>query len=164
MIGGFMRRRSIRLILPSLVFMLALLTAPLAQAEPKLVAIANFGPNPALTDLIAGFKAGLAANGFVEGRDVTFDERHVNFDRSLLPQMLNVMAAANPALMLTITTPLTQTARQVLAARSFPIVFAPVTDPVTAKILPSWDRGDRLITGASNMPDWPGSYVFIKKL
>ena len=102
------------MLLPSVVFALALLASPLAWAETKLIAIANFGPNPALSDLIAGFKAGLAANEFVEGRDVAFDERHVNFDRSLVPQMLNVMAAANPALMLTITTPLTQTARQVL--------------------------------------------------
>jgi putative ABC transport system substrate-binding protein len=159
-----MRRPSFRALLPSVIFALAVLTSPFARAETKLIAIANFGPNPALSDLIAGFKAGLAANGFVEGKDVTYDERNVNFDRSLVPQMLNVMAAANPALMLTITTPLTQSARQVLQGRSFPIVFAPVTDPVTAKILPSWDRGDHLITGASNMPDWPGSYVFIKKL
>jgi putative tryptophan/tyrosine transport system substrate-binding protein len=148
----------------SIVLASALLASPLARAETKLVAIANFGPNPALSDLIAGFKEALAANGFVEGKDVTFDERHVNFDRSLVPQMLNVMAAANPALMLTITTPLTQTAKQVLQGRSFPIVFAPVTDPVVSKILPSWDRGDKLITGASNMPDWPGTYVFVKQL
>ena len=106
MIAGFMRRPGLSVLLSGVVFALALL-APAARAEPKLVAIANFGPNPALSDLIAGFKASLAANGFVEGKDVTFDERHVNFDRSLVPQMLNVMAAANPALMLTITTPLT---------------------------------------------------------
>ena len=135
-----------------------------AHADPRLVAIANFGPNPALSELIAGFKEALAQAGYVEGTDIRYDERHVNFDRSLAPQMLNVLAAEHPALMLTVTTPLTQSARQVLQSRDFPIVFAPVTDPVAAKILPSWTAGAHLITGASNMPQWPGTYAFIHAL
>jgi putative ABC transport system substrate-binding protein len=145
--------------------LLMLLSATVtARAEPLLIAIANFGPNPALAELIGGFKQALTEAGFVEGRDVRYDERNVNFDRSLVPQMLNVMASENPALMLTVTTPLTQSARQVLQTRTFPIVFAPVTDPVAARILPSWTQGGHLITGASNMPEWPGTYQFIHQL
>ena len=68
-----MRRPSFSALLPSVIFALAVLASPFARAETKLIAIANFGPNPALSDLIAGFKAGLAANGFVEGKDVTYD-------------------------------------------------------------------------------------------
>ncbi len=135
-----------------------------ARAEPLLIAIANFGPNPVLSQLIDGFKAELAKEGFVEGQQVRYDERNVNFDRSLVPQMLEVLASEHPALMLTVTTPLTQSARQVLQTRTFPIVFAPVTDPVAAHILPSWTAGGHLITGASNMPEWPGTYRFIHAL
>ena len=83
---------------------------------------------------------------------------------SLVPQFLNRLAASKPDLMLTVTTPMTQSARQILANRSFPIVFAPVTDPVAAKLVPSWDKGDALMTGASNLPDFDGTCDFIKTL
>ena len=81
-----------------------------------------------------------------------------------MPQFLNRLAASKPDLMLTVTTPMTQSARQILANRSFPIVFAPVTDPVAAKLVPSWDKGDALMTGASNLPDFDATCDFIKTL
>ncbi|MBA3479490.1 MAG: ABC transporter, partial [Lautropia sp.] len=112
--------------------------APLAQAaRPARIAVALFGPHESLQQVVEGFKQELAAQGI----KATYDEGHVNFDRSLVPQFLNRLAASKPDLMLTVTTPMTQSARQILANRSFPIVFAPVTDPVAAKLVPSWDKG-----------------------
>jgi putative ABC transport system substrate-binding protein len=131
-----------------------------AHAQEAKIAIASFGPHPSLQAAIDGFKEEVAH----EGVKVTYDEGNVNFDRSLAPQLLNRMAAAKPDLMLVITTPLTQTARQILSARTFPIVFAPVTDPVAAKLVPSWEHGDTLMTGASNMPDLGATVEVIKTL
>jgi len=131
-----------------------------ANAEQYKVAIAMFGPHPNLTLVANKFKQELEA----EGISATYDEQHVNFDRSLVPQLLNRLASKEPDLMLTITTPLTQSAKQVLASRKFPIVFAPVTDPVKANVVTSWDHGDALMTGASNMPDLDATCEFIKKL
>ncbi|MFW7348135.1 MAG: hypothetical protein ACODTU_18780 [Pigmentiphaga sp.] len=88
------------------------------------VAIAQFGPDHTLDTLVSSFKKELARQGL----KVVYDEGHVNFDRSLAPQLLNREAAGKPDLMLTITTPLTQTAKQVLASRSFPIVFGAVAN------------------------------------
>ncbi|MEH2493391.1 ABC transporter substrate-binding protein [Bradyrhizobium sp. AZCC 2230] len=144
---------------------LALLTpAPRAQAQPAgqptRIAIAMFGPHPTLQQVVEGFKQEIAAQGI----NAIYDEGNVNFDRSLAPQLLTRMAAANPALMLTVTTPMTQAARQVLASRNFPIVFAPVTDPVAAKLVPSWEHGDALMTGVSNIPDLDATCDFIKTL
>ena len=144
-------------------FLLAAATAmsiASASAQEAKIAIASFGPHPSLQDAIDGFKAELAQ----EGIKATYDEGNANFDRSLAPQLLNRLAAAKPDLMLVITTPLAQTARQVLATRTFPIVFAPVTDPVQAKLVPSWDHGDALMTGASNMPDLGQTAEVIKTL
>ncbi|TFY97270.1 ABC transporter substrate-binding protein [Ramlibacter rhizophilus] len=134
-------------------------SAALAQQTPK-VAIALFGPHPTLHQLIDGFKAELARQGFKP----TYDEGHVNFDRSLAPQLLNKLAAGNPDLMLTITTPLTQTAKQALASRKFPIVFGSVTDPVGAKLVPSAEKSDPLMTGGSNIPSMDATLEFIKTL
>ncbi len=124
------------------------------------IAIANFGPHPTLTQLSEGFKKELADEGF----KVTYDEGNVNFDRSLAPQMLNRMAATNPDLMLTITTPLTQSAKTALANRKFPIVFGAVTDPVGAKLVPSADKGDVLMTGGSNLQNMDATVKFMKTL
>lgn len=133
--------------------------AAAAGKSPR-IAIALFGPHLSLQQVIDGFKQELAARGF----QPTYDEGNVNFDRSLVPQFLNRLAASEPDLMLTITTPMTQSARQILANRSFPIVFAPVTDPVAAKLVPSWDKGDTLMTGASNLPDLGATCDFIRAL
>lgn len=130
-----------------------------AQQSPK-VAVALFGPHPTLHQLIAGFKAELARQGFTP----TYDEGHVNFDRSLAPQLLQKLSAGNPDLMLTITTPLTQTAKQALATRKFPIVFGAVTDPVAAKLVPAWDKSDPLMTGGSNIPSMDATIGFIRQL
>jgi putative ABC transport system substrate-binding protein len=130
-----------------------------AQQQVK-IAIAMFGPHPTLQQLSDGFKKELADQGF----KVTYDEGNVNFDRSLAPQLLNRMAAGNPDLMLTITTPLTQSAKQALASRKFPIVFGAVTDPVGAKLVSSWDKGDTLMTGGSNLPNMDATVKFIKTL
>lgn len=140
------------------------LGSSLAAAQPQSttpkIAIALFGPHPTLHQLIDGFKAELSRQGFTP----TYDEGHVNFDRALAPQLLNKLAANNPDLMLTITTPLTQTAKQALANRKFPIVFGSVTDPVGAKLVPSADKGDTLMTGGSNIPSMDATIGFIKQL
>jgi putative tryptophan/tyrosine transport system substrate-binding protein len=136
-------------------------TAGMAHAQQQVkIAIAMFGPHPTLQQLSDGFKKELAEQGF----KVTYDEGNVNFDRSLAPQLLNRMAAGNPDLMLTITTPLTQSAKQALATRKFPIVFGAVTDPVGAKLVPAWDKGDALMTGGSNLQNMDATVKFIKTL
>lgn len=160
MIGSWHKR----LTLAGLALTLAL-AAPFAAAQQAAqrefkVAIALFGPHPTLQQLIDSFKKELAAQGV----KATFDEGHVNFDRALAPQLLNRLAAGNPDLMLTITTPLTQTAKQALANRKFPIVFGAVVDPVGAKLVGSWERGDPLMVGGSNMPDMTSTVGFIKQV
>lgn len=131
-----------------------------ATAQESRIAIALFGPHPSLQQTVDGFKEQLAAEGIA----ASYDEAHVNFDRSLVPQLLNRLAAGNPDLMLTITTPMSQSAKQILANRTFPIVFAPVTDPVKAGLLPSWDTGEPLMTGVSNIPDFDATLDFMKQL
>jgi len=129
-------------------------------AETRKVAIALFGPHPSLQQTIDGFKEQLAADGV----EVVYDEANVNFDRSLVPQMLNRLNAGNPDVMLAITTPIAQSARQILARRNYPIVFAPVTDPVKAGLVTSWDSSGPLLTSVSNIPDFDATLEFIDKL
>jgi putative ABC transport system substrate-binding protein len=147
-----------------LILALSLAVAPAASAEPKHVAIAGWGPHPTLNETIAGFKKGLAEGGFAEGSGVVFDETNVNFDAALIPQMLTRLAGAQPDLMVTIATPVSVAARNQLRSRTFPIVFVPIADPVHAGLVPSWDRGARLMTGASVALDYQAVLGFFKTL
>lgn len=124
-----------------------------ASADPIRIGIANFGEHPQLNASIAGFKKALADNGFVEGKDVVYSESHTNFDASLVPQMIAKLQAEQPKLMYTVTTPVSQIALKALAGSGIPIVFSAVTDPVAAKLVPSWEAGGEGITGASDLQD-----------
>ena len=135
-----------------------------AAADPIKIGIANFGEHPQLNASIAGFKQALADNGFAEGKDVVFTESHTNFDATLVPQMIEKLKAENPKLIYTVTTPVSQIAKQQLAGGGINIVFTAVTDPVAAKLVPSWDAGDVGITGSSDLQDMAAVMEFTRKL
>lgn len=146
------------------VFATACLGAGWAAAEPKTVAIANFGEHPQLNAVADGFKAEILASGLVEGTDVVFTNDHVNFDTTLLPQMISKIEATKPALVLAITTPVSQNVKNQLGDKGIPIVFAAVTDPVAAGLVPSWDKGGANISGASDALDINATLAFARKL
>lgn len=135
-----------------------------AQAQPKLITIANFGEHPALRAAVNGFKAEVVRQGFVEGKDVAFDDQHINFDRTLIPQLLTNAASKKPALIVVVTTPVAQSSIRVVTDKSIPIVFMSVVDPVVAKIVPSWERGSDTHTGATLYPDFNASLAFVRQL
>jgi putative ABC transport system substrate-binding protein len=138
-------------------------SSPVA-AQQKKVAIAGWGPHPTLNEAITGFKKGLADEGFIEGKNLVFDETNVNFDASLIPQMLTRLSGGNPDVMATIATPVSVASRNQLRSRNFPIVFLPIADPVHAGLVPSWEKGDKLMTGSSVALDYPALLAFFKKL
>jgi putative ABC transport system substrate-binding protein len=144
---------------------LALLLVSLsAAAQPKLVAIANFGEHPALRAAVNGFKAEVVRQGFVEGRDIAFDDQHINFDRTLIAQLLTNAAAKKPAMIVAVTTPVAQSSIRVVTDKSVPVVFMSVVDPVVAKIVPSWQAGSDTHTGATLFPDFNASLAFVRLL
>jgi putative ABC transport system substrate-binding protein len=140
------------------------LAASAAFAQPKLIAIANFGEHPALRAGVDGFKAEVKRSGLVEGKDVVFDDQHINFDRTLIPQLLTNAQSKRPALILAVTTPVAQSSIRVVTDKSIPIVFMSVVDPVVAQIVPSWQAGSATHTGATLYPDYNPSLAFVKQL
>lgn len=151
-----MFRRLVSLLLCSL--------AGAVVAQPKLVAIANFGEHPALRAGIDGFKAEIKREGLLEGRDVAYDDQHINFDRTLIPQLLTSAQSKRPALILAVTTPVAQSSVRVVTDKSIPVVFMSVVDPVVAQIVPSWQAGSATHTGATLYPSYEPSLAFVKQL
>lgn len=136
----------------------------LASAEPLKIAVANFGDHPQLNAVVEGFKQELESAGYKDGAEVVITVDHVNFDATLVPQMISKIEAQKPALILTVTTPVSQMAKNQLASSGIPLVFSAVTDPVSAGLTPSWDKGDTNMTGASDMQDVAATLAFTRKL
>ena len=158
------RRTSCRTALLSAVVLAGGLAASgAARAEMKHVAIANFGPHGSLTQVMDGFKAALADKGFVDGKEVSYTYSDGNFDPALIPQVLGKMQSGKPDLLLTVTTPMTQAAVKLVRDPALPIVFAPVTDPVRAGLVPDWNHGSARFVGASNLQSMDAVIGFAQK-
>ena len=144
--------------LAAILVLAALVLSPQpGSAADKKVAIANLGPHSVLKLVIDGFKAGLESGGFKEGAGVEYIYKDANFDPSLVAQVLTALEASEPDLLLTITTPITQASKRVIRNKSLPIVFAPVTDPVDAGLVKSWDKGARVSSAPPIFRTWTRS-------
>lgn len=145
-------------------FMASTLMGTAALAEPLRISIANFGDHPALVSIVTGFKARMTELGYAEGADVSYEYRHVNFDRTLVPQMLQLTESDKPDLILSITTGVTQASMRGIRDQSVPIVFAGVVDPVVAGIVPGWEGGSKTHAGASMLPDMHAALAFVTEV
>lgn len=135
-----------------------------AAADPKLIEIASFGEHPALNQVADGFKARMTELGYAEGKDVRYEFRHANFDRTLIPQLLQQVETQRPEMILAITTGLNQAAVRGITDKSIPIVFGAVVDPVVAGIVPDWQHGSAWSTGASMLPNFESSFDYLKRV
>jgi putative ABC transport system substrate-binding protein len=153
----------VKRILTAVAILLAVTAAASAQ-QPKRIAITSFGEHPALQGVVDGFKASMKERGYTEGKDVAITFTHVNWDRNLIPQMLTKIASDKPDVVVTITTPVTQSAVRALTDPATPVVFAAVQDPVVAGVIPSWDKASANMTGAANLVDMDGTLKFIREM
>ena len=135
----------------------------LAHAQ-RFVAIAVNGPHPTLAQTEKGFREELVRQGFAEGKDIVFTQSMGNFNPALIPQLLAQAESRNPALLFTITTPVSQAARGVIKNQNLPIVFGIVSDPIKAGIVPSWEKGSDRYVGVSNLHDMEAVLAFGKSL
>lgn len=109
------------------------------------IGIATIQSHPALDAVAAGFKEAFAEAGV----DVKFDEQNAQGDQTTLTNIANTFASSSQDGFLAIATPTAQALANVITDR--PIVFAAVTDPVSAGLLGSWDAPDANLTGVSDL-------------
>lgn len=143
---------------------MALTCGVCAQAAETVIGIANLGPHPSLAKTIEGFKAQMAKEGYVAGKNTRYIYGDANFTPALMPQMFSQIASQHPALILTLTTSVSQTARAAVIDHKIPLVFTEVTDPVAAGLVPSWTHGSERFVGSSDLQDFDAVLAFAKKL
>ena len=127
-----------------------------------IVAIANWGPHSSLDETIRGLKDELARLGFKEGHTIAFEIMDVNFEPSLIMQMLSKLKSSNPKILVVLGTPVAQVAKG--SIKDISIVFADVTDPVEAGLLAHPHQAALNLTGTSDKQDLDVLLSFVKKL
>ena len=132
------------------------------QKDPSipLLAIANYGPHSSLQETIDGLKAKLTQLGYVEDKTIRYEITDVNFETSLVIQMLNKLKSNKPHIIVAISTPVAQAAKNTIT--DIPVVYADVTDPVEAGLVSNDPNSN--ITGTSDKQDLSLMFKLAKQL
>jgi len=94
------------------------------------------------------FLGGLAAAGYVEGRNLEVERRSADGMIERLPALARELVGANPDLIVSPSSPATAALKA--TGTTIPVVFCFVTDPIAAGFAESLSRPGRNFTGLSN--------------
>ncbi|WP_170149692.1 ABC transporter substrate-binding protein [Rhodoplanes roseus] len=129
----------------------ALLTAGLAAAAlaaDKKVAISTIVEVPQLVETKEGVLRGLADRGLAPGKGITVEYQTANGNMPTQQQIAKKFVGEGADVIVAITTPTAQA--MVTATKDIPIVFASVTDPLKAKLVPQYKQPGGNVTGVSD--------------
>jgi putative ABC transport system substrate-binding protein len=130
-----------------LVVLMVALGAAWYLRQPGVARIGIIPFTPVNDRVVEGFKAELAARGFREGATVEYKILPADNRLDQLDAGMAELMAWKPTLVLAASTPPAQAAYRATKASRTPMVFAPVTDPVDAKIVSDLKHPGEHVTG-----------------
>ncbi|GAA3593168.1 ABC transporter substrate-binding protein [Klugiella xanthotipulae] len=113
------------------------------------IGITQLATHPSLDAVREGFKAALSDNGYVEGEQVSYDEKNAQGEQANAVTIAGKFATDDLDLVLAIATQTAQTAAQKITKT--PVLFSAVTDPVVAGLVTSLDKPGGNVTGTSDL-------------
>ena len=126
------------------------LGAPGTSAEElKTVAVTAIVEHPALDAARKGIKDELAAEGYVEGKNLDFRFESAQGNPATAAQIAQQFVGDRPDVIVPISTPSAQAV--VGATKDIPVVFTAVTDPVGAKLVSDPEHPGGNVTGMSDL-------------
>jgi putative ABC transport system substrate-binding protein len=117
------------------------------QATSKSFKIGVVSGGSNLDLVLTGFKAGMAEQGYAEGKNVTYVYDGAVAGADKLEAAGQKLVAAKVDLIVSLGTPATQATQKATAGMTIPVVFVPVADPVKAGIVQSMTNPGGNITG-----------------
>lgn len=116
----------------------------------KTIGITQIVDHPSLNAIREGILEGLAKEGYVEGKDLTVIFENAQGNPTTAAQISQKFAGLPLDVIVPITTPSAQAVVQQIDKT--PIVFAAVSDPLSAKIVSSLDHPGGNVTGVADIP------------
>ena len=128
-----------------------LLTVTSAMAEEKTytIGILQFAEHGSLDNCRTGFEEGLAAEGFVEGQNVTYIYQNAQADMATTNQIAAALAEKCDQVC-AIATPAAMAALNACEEKGVPVIYTAVSDPVSAKLAKEDGTSDFPVTGTSD--------------
>ncbi|OFW59185.1 MAG: hypothetical protein A2133_00310 [Actinobacteria bacterium RBG_16_64_13] len=126
------------------------------------IGVTQIVSHPALDATVEGFKEAMAEQGFVEGKNVTYDLQNAQGEMPNASTIAQKFVGDGVDLILSVATPTSQAV--VKATTTIPIVFAAVTDPVAAGLVTNPDAPEANVTGVSDMLPVQPHLDLIKKI
>ena len=133
-----------------------------ASAQTKSVAVTAIVEHPALDAVRDGAKDALKAAGFEEGKNLKWEYQSAQGNTGTAAQIARKFIGDNPDVIIAIATPSAQAV--VAATKNVPVVFSAVTDPVAAKLVPSWEPSHTNVTGVSDLLAMDKQMELVKKI
>lgn len=122
-----------------------------AEKKPIKIGISQIVAHPSLDASRNGFKEEMTRLGYIEGRDVIYEERNAQGDMATNASIAQQLVASRPDVIVPITTPSSQAVVKAAQGTDVPVLFVTVTDPVAAGIVPNWDQPGGMVSGVSDM-------------
>ena len=144
-----------KIIAAILTLTLALSLCAFASAEGKTfkVGICNYVDDASLNQIVDNIRARLAESAAEKGAVIEVQYDNCNADASVMQQIIANFIADKVDLMVGIATPVAMTMQAMTEDNGIPVVFAAVTDPVSAELVASLEAPGANITGTSDYLD-----------
>lgn len=120
-----------------------------AVAQEKSVAVTAIVEHPALDAVRDGVQAALKEAGYESGKNLKWQYQSAQGNTGTAAQIARKFVGDKPDALVAIATPSAQAV--VAATKTVPVVFSAVTDPVAAKLVPSWEASGTNVTGVSDL-------------
>lgn len=114
------------------------------------IGIGQYAVHGSLDNCREGFIAGLAGEGFVEGKNLTILSENAQADSGLAAQINTNFAGQKADLICAIATPIAQSAYGVGRKNNIPVIYTAVTDPVAAELANADGTPVGEVTGTSD--------------
>lgn len=140
-----MRKIFLLTVASSLLLMAASMVSAAEPAQKTVIGISKIVSHPALDAVVKGIQDELAASKTV----VEYDIQNANGDINTAASIANKFQAGKVAVAVGVATPTAQSLVNTL--KGTPVVFSAVTDPVKAGLVSSLKKGEKNVTGVSDM-------------
>lgn len=101
------------------------------------IGISQFAEHGSLDNCRQGFLEGLAAEGFVEGENLTIDYQNANADMATAAQIADNFVGKKYDMIMAVATPSAMHAYNAAAGTDIPVIYTAVSDPIMAELADS---------------------------